>query len=79
MNVEKASVICCQNELATIGGYDGQSPEQISGQLESLNRTVKRESQRHDTRLLIHIIIGLHASSSSLSLSHTHSLFTHIE
>ncbi|XP_045829439.1 structural maintenance of chromosomes protein 6A [Trifolium pratense] len=47
VNAEKASVICCQNELATIGGCDGQTPEQISGQLEDLNRTLKRESQRY--------------------------------
>lgn len=75
VNLEKASIICCQNELATLGGCDGVTPEQISGQLESLNHTLRRESRRHDTRLLIHIIIGgLHASSSSLSffLSHTH-------
>ncbi|CAL5212017.1 unnamed protein product [Lathyrus oleraceus] len=47
VNVEKATIICCQNELATLGGCDGKTPEQISAQLESLNHTLRRESQRY--------------------------------
>ncbi|CAK8575369.1 unnamed protein product [Lathyrus sativus] len=47
VNVEKASIICCQKELATLGGCDGKTPEQISAQLESLNHTLRRESQRY--------------------------------
>lgn len=47
VNLEKASIICCQNELATLGGCDGVTPEQISGQLESLNHTLRRESRRY--------------------------------
>ncbi|GAU14644.1 hypothetical protein TSUD_97080 [Trifolium subterraneum] len=46
-NVEKASVICCQNELASLGGCDGIPPEEISAELERLNRTLRRESQRY--------------------------------
>ncbi|CAJ2654333.1 unnamed protein product [Trifolium pratense] len=46
-NFEKASVICCQNELASLGGCDGITPEEISAELESLNRTLRRESLRY--------------------------------
>lgn len=59
VNVEKASIICCQNELASLGGCDGNTPEQISSQLERLNQTLRRESQRHGIRILIHIIMLL--------------------
>ncbi|KAK2380373.1 structural maintenance of chromosomes protein [Trifolium repens] len=46
-NVKKASIICCQNELASLGGCDGITPEEISAELERLNRTLRRESQRY--------------------------------
>ncbi|XP_004514508.1 structural maintenance of chromosomes protein 6A-like isoform X2 [Cicer arietinum] len=46
-NVEKASIICCQNELALLGGCDSKTPEEISAQLDRLNHTLRRESQRY--------------------------------
>ncbi|XP_014494281.1 structural maintenance of chromosomes protein 6B isoform X1 [Vigna radiata var. radiata] len=46
-SVEKASIICSQNELDSLGGCDGNTPEQISAQLGRLNQTLMRESQRY--------------------------------
>ncbi|TKY67999.1 Structural maintenance of chromosomes protein 6A [Spatholobus suberectus] len=46
-SVEKASIICSQNELDSLGGCDGNTPEQISAQLERLNQTLRRESERY--------------------------------
>ncbi|XP_061353023.1 structural maintenance of chromosomes protein 6A [Gastrolobium bilobum] len=46
-NIKKASIICCQDELDSLGGCDGNTPEQISVQLERLNQTLRRESQRY--------------------------------
>ncbi|XP_020215308.1 structural maintenance of chromosomes protein 6B [Cajanus cajan] len=46
-SVEKASIICSQNELDSLGGCHGNTPEQISAQVERLNQTLKRESQRY--------------------------------
>ncbi|XP_027910964.1 structural maintenance of chromosomes protein 6A-like isoform X2 [Vigna unguiculata] len=46
-SVEKASIICPENELDSLGGCDGNTPEQISAQLGRLNQTLMRESQRY--------------------------------
>ncbi|KAK7263866.1 hypothetical protein RJT34_31464 [Clitoria ternatea] len=46
-SVEKASIICPESELDSLGGYDGSAPEKISAQLEALNCTLMRESQRY--------------------------------
>ncbi|KAL2329351.1 hypothetical protein Fmac_022778 [Flemingia macrophylla] len=56
-SVEKASIICSQNELDSLGGCDGNTPEQISAQVERLNQTHKRESQRHDIIILIDVFM----------------------
>lgn len=75
-NVKKASIICRQDDLASLGGCDGKTPEQISAEIESLNHTLRRESKRHGIRLLILIIILQHARRS-FSFSHTHALYNH--
>ncbi|RZB93444.1 Structural maintenance of chromosomes protein 6A isoform D [Glycine soja] len=46
-SVEKASIICSLNELDSLSGCEGNTPEQISAQLERLNQTIRRESQRY--------------------------------
>ncbi|XP_024637868.1 structural maintenance of chromosomes protein 6A isoform X2 [Medicago truncatula] len=46
-NVKKASIICRQDDLASLGGCDGKTPEQISAEIESLNHTLRRESKRY--------------------------------
>ncbi|XP_057456983.1 structural maintenance of chromosomes protein 6A-like [Lotus japonicus] len=45
--VEKASIICCVNELNSLGGCDGDTPEKISAQLEEVKQTLRRESPRY--------------------------------
>ncbi|RDX92053.1 Structural maintenance of chromosomes protein 6A, partial [Mucuna pruriens] len=63
-SVEKASIICSQNELDSLGGCDGNTPEQVSAQLERLNQTLRRESQRHDIIILVHAVILLRLPES---------------
>ncbi|KAG5013810.1 hypothetical protein JHK82_025944 [Glycine max] len=41
-SVEKASIICSLNELDSLSGCEGNTPEQISAQLERLNQTIRR-------------------------------------
>ncbi|KAF7836353.1 structural maintenance of chromosomes protein 6B [Senna tora] len=43
----KASIICCEDELQSLGGCEGSTPEQLSAQLERLTQRLKRESQRY--------------------------------
>ncbi|CAL0334296.1 unnamed protein product [Lupinus luteus] len=46
-NIKKASIICCERELDSLGGSDGSTPEQISAQLEKLSQRLRQESQRY--------------------------------
>ncbi|KAM3281888.1 structural maintenance of chromosomes protein 6B [Capsicum chacoense] len=44
---EKASIICPESELETVGGCDGSTPEQLSAQLTRLSQRLQQESRRH--------------------------------
>lgn len=49
----KASIICCENELQSLGGWDGSTPEQLSAQIQRLTQRLQRESQRYGKYNLI--------------------------
>lgn len=55
-NVKKASIVCCENELDSLGGCDGSTPEQISAQLQKLNQRLRLESQRHGILIFICLV-----------------------
>ncbi|KAI9101480.1 hypothetical protein K1719_023962 [Acacia pycnantha] len=47
----KASIICCEDELQSLGDCNGSTPEQLSAQIERLSQRLKRESQRYTESL----------------------------
>lgn len=54
---KKASIICRESEIETVGGCDGSTPEQLSAHLTRLSQRLQQESRRHpesieDLRLL---------------------------
>ncbi|XP_075083843.1 structural maintenance of chromosomes protein 6B [Nicotiana tabacum] len=44
---KKASIICPEGEIETVGGCDGSTPEQLSAQLTRLSQRLQQESRRH--------------------------------
>ncbi|XP_060213063.1 structural maintenance of chromosomes protein 6B-like isoform X2 [Lycium barbarum] len=44
---KKASIICPESEIETVGGWDGSTPEQLSAQLTRLSQRLQQESRRH--------------------------------
>ncbi|XP_055810992.1 structural maintenance of chromosomes protein 6B-like isoform X2 [Solanum dulcamara] len=44
---KKASIICPESEIETLGGCDGSTPEQLSAQLTRLSQRLQQESRRH--------------------------------
>ncbi|KAI4323824.1 hypothetical protein L6164_023401 [Bauhinia variegata] len=46
-NCRKASIYCNEEEVDSLGGWDGSTPEQLSAQLERLTQRLNRESQRY--------------------------------
>ncbi|MCD7450413.1 Structural maintenance of chromosomes protein 6A, partial [Datura stramonium] len=44
---KKASIICPESEIETVGGCDGSTPEQLSAQLTRLSQRLQQESRRH--------------------------------
>ncbi|KAJ8542030.1 hypothetical protein K7X08_016896 [Anisodus acutangulus] len=44
---KKASIICPESEIETMGGCDGSTPEQLSAQLTRLSQRLQQESRRH--------------------------------
>lgn len=44
---KKASIICPESEIETVGGCDGGTPEQLSAQLTRLSQRLQQESRRH--------------------------------
>lgn len=67
--VEKASIICCVNELNSLGGCDGDTPEKISAQLEEVKQTLRRESPRYGSIYWFTLSQRYIQTDASLSLS----------
>lgn len=44
---KKASIICPEGEIETVGGCDGSTPEQLSAHLTRLSQRLQQESRRH--------------------------------
>ncbi|WMV31145.1 hypothetical protein MTR67_024530 [Solanum verrucosum] len=44
---KKASIICPESEIETVGGCDGSTPEQLSAHLTRLSQRLQQESRRH--------------------------------
>ncbi|KAH0707313.1 hypothetical protein KY290_010447 [Solanum tuberosum] len=44
---KKASIICPESEIETVGGCDGSTPEQLSAHLTRLSQRLQQESLRH--------------------------------
>ncbi|XP_011621369.1 structural maintenance of chromosomes protein 6B isoform X1 [Amborella trichopoda] len=44
---KKASIICLESEVEALGGCAGNTPEQLSAQINRLNKRLQHESQRH--------------------------------
>ncbi|KAA8539789.1 hypothetical protein F0562_026481 [Nyssa sinensis] len=44
---KKASIICPESEIESLGGCEGSTPEQLSAQLSRLNQRLRHESQRY--------------------------------
>lgn len=44
---KKASIICPESDIETVGGCDGSTPEQLSAHLTRLSQRLQQESRRH--------------------------------
>ncbi|VFQ62050.1 unnamed protein product [Cuscuta campestris] len=44
---KKASIICSETDIETLGGCKGNTPEQLSAQLTRLSNRLQQESRRH--------------------------------
>lgn len=44
---KKASIICPESEIESVGGCDGSTPEQLSAHLTRLSQRLQQESRRH--------------------------------
>ncbi|KAF9602404.1 hypothetical protein IFM89_027533 [Coptis chinensis] len=46
-NCKKASIICSESEVETLGGCTGSTPEQLTAQINRLKQRLQQESRRH--------------------------------